>query len=94
MLNLSLDAPVPMLLDPHGHAWESIRHDPGVTWLAGWQENVQNQNKYVMLAASSSFKGKSDMDKYTKAIKLKSCIGRVRADYTAKIKGKHLLSML
>lgn len=41
-----------------------------------------------MLAASSSFKGKSDMDKYTKAIKLKSCIHKVRADYTAKLKDK------
>jgi DNA topoisomerase-1 len=84
-LNLSEDACVPMCPMP-GHAWQSIRHDSSVTWLCAWNENVQNQNKYVMLAASSSFKGKSDMDKYTKAIKLKGCIHRIRADYTAKIR--------
>jgi DNA topoisomerase I len=84
-LNLSEDACVPICSLP-GHAWQSVRHDPMVTWLCSWNENVQNQNKYVMLAASSSFKGKSDMEKYTKAIKLKSCIHKVRADYTAKIK--------
>ncbi|RYH31079.1 hypothetical protein EON65_03490 [archaeon] len=55
----------------------SVRHDPGVTWLCSWNENVNNSVKYVMLNASSSFKGKSDMDKYGKAIKLKHCIHKV-----------------
>ena len=41
-------------------------HDPEVTWLAGWKENVMDGHKYVFLAASSSFKGKSDMAKYDK----------------------------
>lgn len=83
-INLSEDACVPKCSLP-GHAWEAVQHDPAVTWLCSWNENVQNQNKYVMLAASSSFKGQSDMDKYTKAIKLKGCIGKIRADYTNKI---------
>jgi len=87
-LNLSEDACVPICPTP-GHAWGSIRHDPAVTWLCTWNENVQNQCKYVMLSASSSFKGKSDMDKYSKAIKLKGCIHKVRSDYTAKIKQKN-----
>jgi hypothetical protein len=39
-----------------------------------------------MLSASSSFKGKSDQDKYLTAIQLKSCIGKVRRDYEEKIK--------
>jgi DNA topoisomerase-1 len=69
-----------------GHSWKKVQHDPGVTWLCQWSENVQNQTKYVMLAASSSFKGKSDMEKYQKAINLKACIGKIRADYTSKIK--------
>eukprot|EP01039_Chlorochromonas_danica_P009197 gene9197-10157_t len=84
-LNLSEDSCVPICPLP-GHAWQSVRHDPAVTWLCSWTENVQSQNKYVMLSASSSFKGKSDLDKYNKAIKLKTCIHRVRADYTAKIR--------
>jgi DNA topoisomerase I len=83
-LNLSETACVPRCTEK-GHAWQNVQHDPTVTWLCGWNENVQNQNKYVMLAASSSFKGKSDMDKYGKAIKLKACIHKVRKDYTAKI---------
>lgn len=91
-LNLSEDACVPICALP-GHAWEGVQHDPGVTWLAGWNENVQNQHKYMMLAASSSFKGKSDMDKYTKAIKLKSHIHKVRQDYTLKIRQKQNLEM-
>lgn len=82
---MSEDACVPIAPIP-GHSWESIRHDPTVTWLCGWTENVQSQNKYVMLAASSSFKGKSDRDKYGKAIKLKTHIDKIRADYTSKIK--------
>lgn len=84
-LNLSEGGVVPICKQP-GHAWLSVRHDPSVTWLCSWNENVQNQTKYVMLAASSSFKGKSDRDKYGKAIKLLSCIDTVRNFYTAKIK--------
>mmetsp|Transcript_22922 Transcript_22922/g.25063 ORF Transcript_22922/g.25063 Transcript_22922/m.25063 type:complete len:626 (-) Transcript_22922:4427-6304(-) len=86
-LNLSEDAPIPICPIP-GHSWQSVRHDPAVTWLCGWTENVQKQNKYVMLAASSSFKGKSDMNKYNKAIKLKSHIHKIRKDYTTKIRSK------
>jgi DNA topoisomerase I len=87
-LNLSIDAPVPPIFNMPGHAWNSVRHDPAVTWLSSWTENVQNQNKYVMLAASSSFKGKSDQEKYGTAIRLKGCIDRVRRDYTGKINSK------
>jgi DNA topoisomerase-1 len=87
MLNLAEDACVPICSLP-GHAWESVRHDPTVTWLCGWQENIQQQNKYVMLAASSSFKGQSDVEKYGKAIRLKAHIHKIRADYTAKIRGQ------
>jgi DNA topoisomerase-1 len=86
-LNLSVDS-CPPRCDLPGHAWESVNHDPAVTWLCKWNENVQNQTKYVMLAASSSFKGKSDQDKYSKAIRLKGCIHKVRKDYTTKIKSK------
>jgi hypothetical protein len=49
-----------------GHAWSRVQHDNTVTWLACWKENILNSVKYVMLSASSSFKGKSDMEKYDK----------------------------
>lgn len=85
-INLSANACIPKV-DMPGHAWGTIRHDPIVTWLSGWVENVQSQNKYVMLAASSSFKGMSDTEKYQTAIRLKGCIGKVRENYTKMIKG-------
>jgi DNA topoisomerase-1 len=83
-LNIAANAPVPKC-DLAGNAWKRVQHDPMVTWLCGWTENVQESNKYVMLAASSSFKGKSDRDKYGKAIQLAGCIDMVRNDYRAKI---------
>mmetsp|Transcript_10338 Transcript_10338/g.10407 ORF Transcript_10338/g.10407 Transcript_10338/m.10407 type:complete len:829 (+) Transcript_10338:118-2604(+) len=86
-LNLSADSCVP-ICDVPGHAWQAVKHDSAVTWLCTWQENVQNQYKYVMLAASSSFKGKSDMEKYSKAILLTKHIEKVRKDYTKKIKSQ------
>lgn len=89
-LNLSVDACIPKCPLP-GHAWQSVKHDPLVTWLCGWNENVQQSHKYVMLAASSSFKGKSDLEKYGKAIRLASQITKIRKDYTTKIKAKVLL---
>ncbi len=91
LLNLGAHAPVPMLPDMPGHAWAEVKHDPHVTWLCSWHENVQDQNKYVQLAASSSFKGKSDNDKYATAIRLKACIEKVRKDYTAKLQSKVIL---
>jgi hypothetical protein len=47
-----------------------------------------------MLAASSSFKGKSDLDKYGTAIRLKSHIGEVRRFYTQKIHSKVFFFLL
>ena len=86
-INISEWACIPKVEMP-GHAWKTIQHDPNVTWLCNWQENVCDQNKYVMLAASSSFKGKSDLEKYQTAIRLKGCISKVRRDYTAKLRSK------
>lgn len=86
-LNMSHDSRVPVCSVP-GHAWRDVRHDNTVSWLSKWEENVQGQTKYMMLAASSSFKGKNDLDKYQKAIRLKGCIGKVRKDYTSKIRSK------
>lgn len=87
MINLSEGAPVPQCTVP-GHAWGELRHDPTVQWLCQWTENINNQNKYMQLAAQSSFKGKSDRSKYNKAAKLCGNIDKIRKDYKKKLKSK------
>ncbi len=39
-------------------------------------------DRYVFLNAASMFKGEADLEKYEKARKLKTHIGKIRADYT------------
>lgn len=51
--------------------WRAVVHNKTATWLASWQENVNNNLKYVFLAAGSSIKGQSDMQKFEKARELK-----------------------
>lgn len=87
MVNMSEDAPVPKC-SVDGHAWGEIRHDPTVQWLCQWTENINNQNKYMQLAAQSSFKGKSDRSKYNKAAKLCGNIDKIRADYKKNLTSK------
>lgn len=86
-LNLSECAPVPRCRVP-GHAWGDIRHDPRGQWLATWKENINNQSKYMQLAAQSSFKGKSDRSKYNKAAKLCEKIFKIRQSYKIDLKSK------
>ena len=86
-LNVSEDAPVPMC-DVPGHSWGELRHDPTVQWLCTWTENINGQNKYMQLAAQSSFKGKSDRSKYNKAAKLCGNIDKIRKDYKKNLRAK------
>ena len=54
-----------------GHNWGTIKHDPTVTWLAGYRDDTINTSyKYIFLDASSKFKCDSDIKKYEKARKL------------------------
>lgn len=41
LINCSKDSVIPK--PPPGRKWKEVRHDPSVTWLASWTENVQNQ---------------------------------------------------
>jgi DNA topoisomerase I len=50
---------------------------------------MPNSKRYMMLAAQSSFKGKSDCDKYGKAMRLKGCIDKIRSDYKKNINSKN-----
>merc|ERR1712168_147777 len=79
VINCSKDSAWPK--PPAGHKWKEVRHDNTVTWLAGWTENVQNQNKYVMLGVTSRLKGEKDWLKYETARSLRMRIDKIRADY-------------
>ena len=55
--------------------------------FSGWRDPIQSKEmKYVWLAASSTIKGESDLQKYEKARMLKGIVDKVREDYKAKIK--------
>lgn len=68
-INIGKDATVPP--PPPGHSWKEVIHDSSVSWLAHWKENISNSDKYVWLAADSSLKGQSDLEKFEKARTLK-----------------------
>ena len=77
-INIGEEATVPK--PPDGHRWKEVKHDQEGTWLATWQENINGAYKYVMLAASSDVKGKSDFNKFEKARELKKHIDKIRKD--------------
>lgn len=83
-INIGKDAMVPK--PPEGHKWKEIKHDQEGTWLAMWQENINNAYKYVMLAANSDVKGQSDYKKFEKARELKKHIDHIRKDYHEELK--------
>jgi DNA topoisomerase-1 len=85
-INIGKGAKVPE--PPAGHKWKAVQHDNKATWLAMWQENVNNQYKYVMLAANSAIKGQSDFKKFEKARELKQHIVKIRRDYTRELRSE------
>ncbi|KAK5116275.1 hypothetical protein LTR85_009247 [Meristemomyces frigidus] len=85
-INIGKEAMVPK--PPEGHKWKEVKHDQEGTWLAMWQENINNAYKYVMLAANSDVKGQSDFKKFEKARELKKHIDSIRADYQRELKSE------
>ncbi|KAJ5157001.1 DNA topoisomerase 1 [Penicillium canariense] len=83
-INIGKEATVPP--PPPGHNWKEVKHDQEGTWLAMWQENINGNYKYVMLAANSDVKGQSDYKKFEKARELKKYISKIRKDYTKNMK--------
>jgi DNA topoisomerase-1 len=83
-INIGKDANVPP--PPPGHKWKEVKHDQEGTWLAMWQENINGNYKYVMLAANSDVKGQSDFKKFEKARELKKHIEKIRKDYQKNLK--------
>ncbi|KAI9986952.1 hypothetical protein PInf_026021 [Phytophthora infestans] len=90
-VNVGISDRVPICNVP-GHAWKQVIHRDTVSWLAYWNENVMGGIKYVFFAASSSFKGKSDLAKYEKARRLKKCIDKIRRVYTKGLKAKDMFT--
>ncbi|CAL8094570.1 unnamed protein product [Calicophoron daubneyi] len=88
IINCSKDSKIPV--PPEGHRWKEVRHDNTVTWLACWNENIQNNFKYIMLNPSSRLKGEKDWKKYETARGLHKIIDRIRADYRADFKSKEM----
>lgn len=88
LINCSKDSVHPK--PPPGHKWKEVRHDPTVTWLASWTENIQGQVKYVMLNPSSKLKGEKDWQKYETARKLAQSIDKIRAEYREDWKSKEM----
>ncbi|KZV21640.1 DNA topoisomerase 1-like [Dorcoceras hygrometricum] len=88
IINIGKDAAIPECPIP-GESWKEIRHDNTVTWLAYWNDPInQKEFKYVFLAASSTLKGQSDKEKYEKARLLKNYIQGIRAAYTKDFSSK------
>ena len=85
-INIGKEAVVPK--PPEGHKWKEVKHDQEGTWLAMWQENINNAYKYVMLAANSDIKGQADYKKFEKARQLKKHIDRIRKDYRKELKSE------
>jgi DNA topoisomerase-1 len=85
-INIGKGAKVPE--PPAGHKWKAVQHDNKATWLAMWQENINGNYKYVMLAANSAIKGQADHKKFEKARDLKKYIDRIRSDYTRELKSE------
>ncbi|KAI9006293.1 hypothetical protein CLU79DRAFT_840896 [Phycomyces nitens] len=85
-INIGHNAKVPE--PPAGHKWALVAHDQTATWLATWKENVNGSFKYVFLAASSAWKGQSDMQKFEKARELKKYVKQIRENYTSELKDK------
>ncbi|KAJ3032132.1 UNVERIFIED_CONTAM: DNA topoisomerase 1 [Siphonaria sp. JEL0065] len=85
-INIGKEAKIPD--PPAGHKWGGVVHDNTVAWLATWKENVNDNIKYVLMAATSSLKGQSDLKKFEKARELKKHIHKIRRDYTEGLKDK------
>lgn len=88
IINCSKDSVFPKA--PAGHKWRKVQHDPSVTWLASWTENVQGNVKYVMLNPSSKLKGEKDMMKYETARLLAKKIDKIRNVYQEDWKSKEM----
>lgn len=88
-INIGKEARVPV--PPPGHRWGTVQHDNLVTWMATWVENINRAQKYVFLAPESSMKGRSDLQKFEKARKLKDHVKHIRRVNAEELRSKEML---
>jgi len=89
IINCSKDSQVPQ--PPAGRRWKEVRHDDTVTWLVTWTENIQGQNKYIMLNPNSRIKGEKDFQKYEVARRLKDKVKDIRDNYVIDLKNPKMM---
>lgn len=84
-LNISDNIPIPTYIDGtlmdttlNKNKWGAIISDKKLEWIASWQNNVTKKFNYARFGRKSSFKMKSDENKYEIAKKLKKKIKKIR----------------
>ena len=84
-VSTEMKIPVPCVINTDGDVvelpntqWGEIISDDTLEWIASWQNNVTQKYNYARFGRKSSFKMKSDEDKYDKARLLKKKIKRIR----------------
>ena len=82
-LNLDKNAPIPKI-NVSGK-WGNIINDNSVIWLATWKDEILGKNKYVFTSMESSFKSKSDENKFDLAKKLKRKVNKIRESYESEL---------
>eukprot|EP00800_Vazella_pourtalesii_P019077 TRINITY_DN634_c1_g1_i1.p1 TRINITY_DN634_c1_g1~~TRINITY_DN634_c1_g1_i1.p1 ORF type:complete len:667 (-),score=49.33 TRINITY_DN634_c1_g1_i1:31-2031(-) len=88
IINIGKDANIPC--PPPSHRWKKVQHDPTVTWLACWIENISGSYKYIMLNQTSRLKGEKDWQKYETARRLKKLVSHIREDYLDGLKSREM----
>lgn len=71
VLNLSPDAP-----RPEGN-WKEIVWQPASMWIAKWDDKLRGREKYIWVSDTSHLKQHKDIEKFDKAVELKSKINDV-----------------
>ena len=87
-INIGKDSRIPS--PPPSHMWKKVQHDPSVTWLACWIENISGSYKYIMLNPTSRLKGERDWQKYETARRLKKHVSHIRMDYSEGLKSREM----
>jgi len=81
ILNIGKDMtiPIPTVMgSTDTYSWGEVISDPTLEWIASWQNNVTLKSNYARFGRKSSFKMKSDENKYDLAKRLKKKINMIR----------------
>eukprot|EP00747_Dinoflagellata_sp_TGD_P211247 gnl/TRDRNA2_/TRDRNA2_84451_c0_seq4.p1 gnl/TRDRNA2_/TRDRNA2_84451_c0~~gnl/TRDRNA2_/TRDRNA2_84451_c0_seq4.p1 ORF type:complete len:771 (+),score=215.04 gnl/TRDRNA2_/TRDRNA2_84451_c0_seq4:66-2378(+) len=81
IINIGAEACVPRPYGVPGHAYKDVVHENTVQWIAGFDDGVTGEMKYVSFAATSGLKGQPDMLKYDRARRLLKVVQKIRDSY-------------